>query len=222
VRRHLYPAKRLTALGQANYVAGVSSVRPLQRDPTALHDQAMDNLRFIRTTMEAAGSFTAVPGWGGVVMGLVALCAAVVAPEPSSLTWLITWIGAAGVAILIGGISMIHKARSASTEVLSGPGRKFALSLSPPLIAAAALTVVLFRAGLPDILPGMWLLLYGAAVMTAGAFSVRLVPILGVCFMALGAVALLTPAAWANLWMASGFGGLHLVFGTLIARRHGG
>ena len=60
------------------------------------------------------------------------------------------------------------------------------------------------------------------AVVTGGAFSVRVVPIMGLCMMVTGAVALLAPAAWGNIFMAVGFGGLQIVFGSLIAHRHGG
>jgi len=183
----------------------------------------MDNLRFIRETMERASSFTAVPGWGGVLMGVTALVASLVAAlQTSRNLWLATWTVEALLALVIGGWAMDRKARAAETPLLSGPGRKFALSYSPPILVGVLLTVVLYRAGLASALPGMWLLLYGTAVVTGGAFSVKIVPVMGLCFMLLGTLALFAPAAWGNYLMAAGFGGLHIIFGIIIARRHGG
>ncbi len=183
----------------------------------------MDDLRFIRETMESAASFTAVPGWGGAVVGLTALVAAVVAARLASFgAWLIAWLVEAFLALLIAGWATSRKARKVEVSILSRPGRKFALGLAPPMFAGALLTVVFYRGGLGGFIPGMWLLLYGAGVVTGGTFSVRAVPIMGVCFMLLGAVAVFLPASWGNWFLASGFGGLHIAFGLVIARRYGG
>ncbi|HUE82568.1 MAG TPA: hypothetical protein VMM84_10695 [Pyrinomonadaceae bacterium] len=191
--------------------------------PPALHERAMDNLRFIRDTMERASAFTGISGWGEVAIGGTALITAVLAAyQPSFRAWLGVWIGEAVIALLIAGWSFDRKARRLGMPLLSGPGRKVAFSLSPPIFAGLVLTVVLYRAGLTDVIPGLWLLLYGTAVVTGGMFSVRIVPVMGLCFMTLGAVALFAPVELANWLLGAGFGGLHIVFGLLIARRHGG
>jgi hypothetical protein len=197
--------------------------RPEQAGAPALHARAMDNLSFIRSTMERATAFTAVPGWGGVAMGVTALVATVLAfHSPSISQWLAVWLSASALAFAIGGWTMVIKARRGGTTVFSYSGRRFVLSYIPPLAVGALLTLVLVRAGLYSALPGTWLLLYGTGVVTGGAFSVRVVPIMGFCFMALGTVALLAPPAWSEWLLAAGFGGLHIVFGLIIARRYGG
>jgi hypothetical protein len=117
---------------------------------------------------------------------------------------------------------MMSKARQANVPLLAGPGRKFALSFAPPMFTGAVLTVVLFHAGHVGAIPGVWLLLYGTGVVTGGSFSIRIVPLLGLCFMVLGTVALFCPAAWGNALLAAGFGGLHIIFGAIIARDYGG
>jgi hypothetical protein len=191
--------------------------------PVALDDHARDNLRFIRETMERASSFTAVSGWGGVAMGITALgAAAVAARQPSSLSWLVTWLAEAVIGLSIALFTTSTKARRANLSMLSGPGRKFVLSLAPPLAVGALLTLILYRAELLWAIPGVWLLLYGTGVVTGGAFSVRIVPLMGLCFMVLGTVALFSPINWGNIFLAAGFGGLHIIFGTVIARNYGG
>jgi hypothetical protein len=190
-------------------------------EPVTLQSRAEDNLRFIRRAMESSGSFTSVPGWGGILMGLSALAAAAVT-EWLPPRWLEIWLGDALLAFAIGGAAMARKAQLQGVRLSRGVGRRFLLSLTPPLAAAALLTVALVRADLAELVPATWLLLYGAGVITGGAFSVRLVPMMGGCFMALGMVALFAPTAWSNLLLAAGFGGCHLIFGGIIARRYGG
>ena len=198
-------------------------VRPVKSKPVELHAHAMDNLRFIRETMERAGSFTAVPGWGGVAMGVTALLAALVAARQSTLEgWLATWLGEGLLARALGAAAMARKARAANVPLWSAPGRKFALSFAPPLVVGALLTAVLYGARQAGVIPGTWLLLYGTGIVSGGAFSTRVVPAMGLCFMALGAAALFAPLAWGTWMLAAGFGGLHIVFGMVIARRHGG
>ncbi|HEY1341508.1 MAG TPA: hypothetical protein VGF59_28555 [Bryobacteraceae bacterium] len=191
-------------------------------EPVELHAHAMDNLRYIRRTLERAGSFTAVPGIGGMLMGSTALVAAWMAgPERGSWRWLAVWTAEAAIAILIGITAAALKSRRVKIPLLSGPGRKFVAGFAPAMLAGALLTFVMFRSGSAVLLPGMWLLLYGAAVLSGGWASVRVVPLMGACFMAVGAAALLLPV-WGDVLLAAGFGGVHIVFGTIIAVRYGG
>ncbi|HEV8304846.1 MAG TPA: hypothetical protein VGQ25_07805 [Gemmatimonadales bacterium] len=191
--------------------------------PRPLHDRALDNLQYIRSTMERAGSFTAVPGWGMVAVGATALAATWLAGRQArDAAWLAVWLGEAALAMAIGGTALVRKARVANDSLLSGPGRRFGLGFLPPLVVGGLLTIALHQAALFRAMPGTWLLLYGTAVVTAGAFSVRVVPLMGLCFMLLGAAALFAPTGWWPGFMAVGFGGLHIVFGSIIARRYGG
>ena len=183
---------------------------------------AAENLQFIRDTMARAGGFTAVPGWGGVLMGASALLTPLVAGRPGDPAWLGAWLAEAAIAVAIALVALTRKARRVGLPLSGAAARRFALALLPALGAGAILTGVLVRQGTTALLPGCWLLLYGVAVTSGGALSVRPVPVMGMAFMALGGLAFLAPTLWGNMFMAAGFGGLHVIFGLIIARRYGG
>lgn len=192
-------------------------------EPVNLHVLAMDNLKFIRETMERSTSFTAVPGWGTAGMGVVAFVGTAAAQwMPTPQTWLMTWMATASAALACGFGAMLTKARQVNESVFDSPGRRFTLGLIPTLLAGVVLTAVFFAQGNFSLMPGMWLLLYGAGVVTAGAYSVRAVPVMGACFMVLGAAAFVAPPQWGDWFMAAGFGACQIVFGIIIARKHGG
>ena len=196
------------------------------RNPVPLHSQAFDHLQYIRRTMEGAASFTAVPGVGGVLMGASALAAGSARACDRRHGTRPLARGLAGskdvLALALGVFFAYRKARRIQVELFSRPARKFMLAFAPSLLAGAALTAALWRGGQTGLLPGCWLLLYGAGISAAGAFSVPIVPVMGTCFLVLGSAALFSPPAWGDAWLAGGFGGLHIIFGILIARKHGG
>lgn len=204
-------------------MAPVTPLRPSRSDSPEMQARAMDNLRYIRGMMERAATFTAVSGWGELVIGVTAIVAALVAARQTlPWAWVATWLAEAGIAAGISVSSMALKAHAANMPLLSGPLRKLVLSFSPSMIAGAVLTVVFVRHGSYVWLPGIWMLLYGAAVVSAGTYSVRSVPVMGAAFMILGAIALVAPPSWMTLLLIAGFGCLHIIFGFWIARRHGG
>lgn len=192
-------------------------------DDTGAGVKAEAHLRFIRDVMARSASFTAIPGWGAVVMGLTAILAGILAASQSSPdSWLICWLVEGVLAIAIGTGFMWRKATSGNIPLQSGPARKYLMSVLPSLVAGGLLTVSLRQHGLYDLLPGLWLLLYGTGTMTGGVFSVRVVPLTGGIFMLLGIAALFAPFQWANTLLIIGFGVLHVVMGTIIARKYGG
>jgi hypothetical protein len=195
---------------------------PVERDP-ALSDRALDNLRFIRETMERAGTFTAISGWGIAAVGVVAMLAALISRVRPTVEWRVgTWVATAAACIALSMWATARKARRSNISMVSGPAQKLALAFAPAMVVGALLTGALLRIGANQLLPGVWLLLYGTAVVAGGTFSVRIIPVMGLCFMTLGAASLFTPA-WIGEWlMVGGFGLVHVVFGIQIARRHGG
>jgi len=193
------------------------------REPIPIDARAADHLRYIRETMERAAEFTAVPGWGGVAMGVTALMAALAASRQiTPRAWLAVWLIEAFVAVAIAAPAAATKAHRANSALFSGPGRKFVLSFAPPIVVGGLLTFALYHADFLAALPGVWLLLYGTAIVTGGAFSVRVVPVMGLCLMLLGAAALFAPPVWGDAFMAAGFGVVQIGFGWWIARHFGG
>lgn len=211
------PSRSLTFMALGNPIPARRSA------PIPIDSRAADHLRYIRETMESAAEFTAVPGWGGVAMGVTAVVAAwIAARQATPAAWLTVWLLEVFVAVSIAASAAATKARRANSSLFTGPGRKFVLSFAPPIFVGGLLTFAFFHAGSFALLPGMWLLLYGTAIVTGGAFSVRAVPIMGLCLMLFGTVALLGPVSWGNVCMACGFGVVQIGFGIWIALRYGG
>ncbi len=156
-------------------------------------------------------------------MGTTAIAAALIASQCRTVDfWLVTWLVEGAVAFAIGLFAMHRKARAVHLPLSSTPARKFLFGFTPPMLAGALLTAGFYRAGLISALPGVWLLLYGTGVITGGTFSVPAVPVMGLCFMFEGALAVFAPVGWSDVLLGAGFGGLHIVFGAVIARRYGG
>ena len=206
----------------------MGKIQPLHREtqqdePVRISDRAIDNLKFIRETMERSTHFTAVPGYGGMLMGMTAVVAAYIASQQELLRdWLIVWLTEAALAFAVGLLAMWQKSKIAKTSLFSVPARKFAFGFLPAILCGVAITLGLWRYEHYELMAPVWILLYGAAVVTGGAFSVRIVPVMGWIFMVAGTSAFLMPASYGNILMGATFGVLHIIFGLIIARRYGG
>jgi len=193
--------------------------------PLPMREHALDNIRFIRDAMERAGSFTSIPGWGGVGVGVTAIGATFIAQQflgKSLRLWLTTWLAEAVLAAAIGFGTMAVKARRSEAPFMSGAAKRFFISYFAPLVAGAVVTVALVRVEAYAAIPSVWLLLYGAAFVSSGAFSIRVIPVMGVAFMLFGCFAALVPLGASNILLGIAFGGLHILFGFIIARSYGG
>jgi hypothetical protein len=205
------------------YPTLVPVMTPQRSAPPTIGGHAADNLRFIRQAMERSATFSAVPGVGGMIMGSVGVIAAGVASrQPTADRWLLTWLAAAVIAAAVGLGAMTRKAKRAGVTLGGANARRFAGALSAPCVAGAALTYALWTTHAYSVMPSAWLLLYGAGVLTGGAFSVAPVRVIGALFMLLGLVSVAMPPEWGNVWLAVGFGFLHIGSGFYIARHHGG
>ncbi len=194
-----------------------------ENEPINIGDRALDNLAFIRETMEKSASFTAIPGYGGALMGATAIGAAVIAHnQPNVKWWAITWLVEACLAFCIGMLAMWQKAKNSGDSLNSKPARKFAFGFAPPIVAGIILTSLFYFKGLFTMMPTVWLTLYGTAVITGGAYSVKIVPIVGWMFIGLGLISVLVDSSYGNWLMGVGFGGLQVIFGLIVARRYGG
>jgi hypothetical protein len=195
---------------------------PRMDNEVALHERAADDLRYIRKTMERATSFTAISGVGYILMGVTAILAAWIASRQGSPE---AWLGVWTVELLVAGSIAVgmsaRKAHAQGERMRSYAGRKLLLAFAPPMAVGGLLTLAAYVAGDTALIPGIWLALYGTGVMTGGAYSVRVIPLMGAAFIGLAAVALLTPVS-GDLLLALGLGGLHIVFGAVIWRRYGG
>lgn len=187
------------------------------------HDQqdAQENLAFIRRTMESASTFTAVSGWGMIGVGVVGLIATTLAWSAGVPADLGVWLSAALISIAISAAATAVKAQGQRLPLWTGAFRKIAWVMTPTLVAGALLTFALTQQGTTLLLPGIWLVMYGAGVTAGGNFAVRAIRWMGIAFLALGAIALFRPDMGLAL-LGVGFGGLHVAIGIDLVWRHGG
>jgi uncharacterized BrkB/YihY/UPF0761 family membrane protein len=192
------------------------------QSPIPIESRALGTLAYIRSSIESSGSM-AVPGMAGIVMGAIGIAATVLASVPNGARhWLGIWVVAAAIAFASGGAMMAREAAQSGHARYLGPVRKFLLCLCPALLTGAVLTFVLWHAGITGMIPGVWLLLYGCAVLSASTVTIartmRLISIMGVLFMLLGLLAFAAPATSHTLILGMGFGALHTIFGMLIGQ----
>lgn len=199
--------------------------------PIYLHNEAANNLRYIRSAMQKAEQVSTVSGLGGMLMGTLALGGAALAAQSGELSdQLWAWVLTALPAVALGAGFSISKALRYDRDLLNDPVRRFLWCLTPNLVIGALLSAVLWKTPHISLLPGIWLLLYGAGVLAAGTYAVRPVLLMGAGFTMLGTLVLLLPGIfpevpptqWANVCLAIGFGGLHITFGWQVYRHHGG
>jgi hypothetical protein len=197
--------------------------RPRPVEPISIDSGALENLRYIRSTIEAAHTFTTVPGKGCIAMGLTALIAVGIESLPQMTPhWLGVWVGAAIVACGSALWFMEQKARAQGLSLRRAVARRFFMTLAPAFLAGAILTAALAGQVDREIITGMWLLLYGTGLAACGLFAIQAVFTAGLAFMALGTATLWLPPGSAHIVLALGFGGIHLALGTTIVRHHGG
>jgi hypothetical protein len=192
-------------------------------DPIDIGSGAAEHLRYIRRTMEASQTFTAVPGRGCIAMGLIAIAASFLELVPAlAAYWLAVWIVAACLAAGAAVYFMQRKARSLGLSLKRAVAARFFMTLIPPFAAAAILTFALLGQIDRSAVTMIWLLLYGVGLAACGLFSIPAVLSAGIAFMALGTVSVLISDATAPLLLATGFGGIHIAMGVAIVRHHGG
>ena len=186
------------------------------RNTVALDTHALGTLQYIRASIDAAG-LLAVPGSAGIAMGAVGvLTALLVSLKPLAEHWLQIWLVAGLVAIAFGTALMVHQVLSRGTALYRGPLRKFLMCLCPPLLVGAVLTWQLWLRAEFALIPGIWLLMYGCAVMAASTLTRRALAVMGALLAVLGVIALQVPVSFQNAMLGLGFGGLHLLFGIFI------
>lgn len=194
-----------------------------QSTPTPLGGAAEGNLRYIRATMAAGGSFTSVSGAATVIAGVVACVASALVSVPSLADrWPYIWLAAGTVAAPVGIILMARKAARSGASMTEGVGRRFLFALLPGFLACAVLSLSMLARGNLTWVAATWLLGYGASVCAAGALSVRAVRLLGLLCMACGALCLLLDVQQQQWMLFAGFGASHIAMGTYIWRHHGG
>ena len=197
---------------------------------TAPLEEARENLRVIRQTMERSTKYSTLSGISGVLVGLAGIAGVVATwvlgpgaaiyhhPLRLASIWIVTLFTAIGIDL----ICNKRRAARVGKHIVSSLGAHIVLAALPAFFAAGILTYFFFQHHLLIYLWGVWMLCYGLAICAVGLFSVRPATYLGSAFVIAGAATLLMPAVPYHLiMMAVTFGGFHILYGVLMARRHG-
>ena len=201
----------------------------MERDPA--QRAAHDDLKFIRRTLEAAGSFSLVPGRGLVAIGCLALAAAEADRRLAGAAWggagwrgpsLPVWGLLLAASVVAGAGAARRKARRTSLPIWTPVLRRMLWGYGAAMILGGILTLAAGRAARPDLLPVIWPGCYGAALTAAGALSITAVRWMGIAFLAVAGIAAIAPSAAGPGLLAAAFGGLHIAFGAYVAWRHDG
>lgn len=197
-------------------------------------DEARDHLRVIRQTMERSTQYSTLSGWSGILIGIVAivgvyLTRSMLGGQPVAIQTVrdaaprlgLLWATALVLSVAIEFLYNKRRATRVGKRVVSRLGAHILLAALPAFLACGVLTAFFYEHNLLPYILGIWMLCYGLAICAVGLFSARPVTYLGSAFVVSGAITMLAPLTIHLYMMALTFGGFHIIYGIVMARRHG-
>lgn len=185
-------------------------------------EHAEHTLETIRTLMERSQRYEHISGHSGLVAGSAVLvgCAVLsktaLLPVEPRLGFVIVWSVVLAVA-LAGHLALTSaRARQRGEPMWSRQARTVLLALLPNFVASIAVSVLMWRLDRLELLPALWLMLYGCGTMATSFFAPRSILALGITCLVMGVGGLILLPDRPLLTMAIGFGLTHLTFGGCV------